>query len=309
MKGTFYLVITGILLGTTGIWAKLVGASVSPFLLTILRTILSAAMILALIIVSRKINTRQNLSIKKGDIPLFLAAGFFGVTIGFGFYIKSFSYIPVANAVALVYVYPVATSILSYFLLKEKITKKEIVANALIILGIVAIYGPEMDVAASAFGNMLALIAGVGYSVFIVSMRHFESKGMPYWKVTFWPLLIGGLLLMLFLPFEPVTFAPDGFVPLFIAGIAVSSFLGYMFYAEGLKTVRAHDSVIISTLVEPLSAIAIAFVVLAEAVPENVILGAAMIIAANVLIGIEHRQKRVRKHAGKKPQECFGWTW
>lgn len=311
MKGTFYLVLTGVLLGTTGIWAKLVGASVSPFLLTILRTILSAAMILALIIISKKINTRQNLGIKKSDLPLFVAAGFFGVTIGFGFYIKSFAYIPVANAVALVYVYPVATSILSYVFLKEKITRREIVANALIICGILAIYGPEINVAASVFGNMLALVAGIGYSVFIVFMRYFERRGMPYWKVTFWPLLIGGLLLVLFLPFEPMSFSPTGLVPLFIAGIAVSSFLGYIFYAEGLKTVRAHDSVIISTLIEPLSAIAIAFAVLAEAVPENVIIGAAMIIAANVLIGIEHRKKHAAKckSASKKPQECFGWTW
>ncbi|MCX6818332.1 MAG: DMT family transporter [Candidatus Aenigmarchaeota archaeon] len=309
MKGTFYLVITGILLGTTGIWAKLVGASVSPFMLTILRTIFSAAMILALIILSKKINTRQNLGIKKSDIPLFLAAGFFGVTIGFGFYIKSFSYIPVANAVALVYVYPIATSILSYVFLKEKITRKDIVANALIICGIVAIYGPEINVASSVLGNLLALVAGIGYSVFIVFMRYFESKGMPYWKVTFWPLLIGGLLLLLFMPFEQFTFTPSGSVPLFIAGIAVSSFLGYIFYAEGLKIVRAHDSVIISTLIEPLSAIAIAFVVLAEAVPENVLIGAALIIAANVLIGFEHRKKRIRRCKDKKPQACFGWTW
>jgi drug/metabolite transporter (DMT)-like permease len=309
MKGTFYLVITGILLSSTGIWAKLVGASVSPFLLTILRTILSAAMILALIVLSKKINTRQNLGIKKSDIPLFLAAGFFGVTIGFGFYIKSFAYIPVANAVALVYVYHIAASILSYVFLKEKMTRRELAANALILLGILAIYGPEINVASNAFGNMLALVAGIGYSVFIVFMRYFERRGMPYWKVTFWPLLIGGLLLVLFLPFEQFTFSPSGLVPLFIAGIAVSSFLGYIFYAEGLKTVRVHDSVIISALTEPLSAIAIAFVVLAEAVPENVLLGAAMIIAANVLIGIEHRKKRVSRCAGKKPQECFGWTW
>ena len=309
MRGTFYLVITGMLLGTTGIWAKLVGASVSPFLLTILRTILSAAMILALIVLSKKINTKQNLGIKKSDIPLFLAAGFFGVTIGFGFYIKSFSYIPVANAVALVYVYHIAASILSYVFLKEKMTGREIAANALILLGILVIYGPEINMAANAFGNMLALTAGIGYSVFIVSMRYFEHKGMPYWKVTFWPLLIGGLLLVLFMPFEQFAFSPSGMVPLFIAGIAITSFLGYIFYAEGLKTKKVHDSMIISTLTEPLSAIAIAFVVLAEAVPENVILGAAMIIAANVLIGFEHRKKHIRKCAAKKTRKCFGWTW
>lgn len=309
MRGTFYLILTGIVLGTTGIWAKLAGANVSPFLLTIFRTLLSALMIVLLVICSKNIKTMENLGIRKKDLLLFLAAGFFGVTIGFGFYIKSFSFIPVANAVALVYVYPVVTALLSFVFLREKITKWEIAAVFLIAAGVWSIYGSEINLASNAFGNLLALVAGIGYSVFIVFMRHFENKGMPYWKVSFWPLLIGGVILYFMLPFEPLVFTPTGLVPFFILGIALSSFFGYIFYAEGLKTIRAHDAVIIASLTEPLSAIAIAFVLLGEALPQHVLLGASLIIAANVIAGFEHRKKRIRKRKGKKPQECFGWTW
>lgn len=309
MRGTFYLILTGFFLGTTGIWAKLAGASVSPFLLTMFRTIISALLILLLIVFSKSIKTVENLAVRKKDIPLFLAAGFFGVTIGFGLYIKSFSFVPVANAVALVYVYPVVTALLSFAFLREKITRWDIAAVFLILLGVWSIYGSEISFASNAFGNLLALAAGIGYSVFIVFMRYFESKGMPYWKVTFWPLLIGGLMLTLFLPFEQFAFSPDGLVPLLILGIALSSFFGYIFYAGGLKTVRAHDAVIITALTEPLSAMAIAFVLLGEALPQHVLLGAALIILANVLVGVEFRKKRIHKMKAKSGQPGFGWVW
>jgi drug/metabolite transporter (DMT)-like permease len=278
-------------------------------MLTILRKIISAIQILLLIVFSKKIKTGETLAIRKKDLPLFLAAGFFGVAIGLGLYIKSFSFIPVANAVALVYVYPVVTALLSWIFLREKITKWDIAAVFLILLGIWSIYGPGINIASNAFGNLLALAAGVGYSVFIVFMRYFEAKGMPYWKVTFWPLLIGGLILTLFLPFEQFAFSAPSLVPVFILGISLSSFFGYIFYAEGLKTIRAHDAVIIASLTEPLSAIAIAFVLLGEALPQHVLLGAALIILANVLVGMEFKKKRVERCRSKKPEECFGWVW
>jgi len=309
MRGTFYLVLTGFFLSTVGIWVKLIGPDVSPFLLTICRVIFAAVMILLLVVFSRSIKTRETLGIKKKDLLIFLAAGFFGVTIGFGLYMKAFSFVPVANAVALVYVYPIATAFLSWVFLREKITQWEVVALFLILIGVWSIYAPEINLASNAFGNLLAVAAGIGYSVFIVFMRYFEAKGMPYWKVTFWPLLIGGLILFLFLPLEPLAFSPSGLVPLFILGIALSSFFGYILYAKGLKTVRAHDAVIIASMTEPLSAIALAFLLLGEALPQHVLLGAALIIVANVLAGFEHRKKRLHKIKAKKDQSDFGWVW
>ncbi len=309
MRGTFYLVLTGLFLSTTGIWVKLISSSISPFLLTIIRTMAAAVLILLLIILSKSIKTVENLGIGRKDVLPFLIAGFCGVAIGFGFYIKAFSYVPVANAVMLVYIYPIATALLSFAFLREKITRWEIAALILVLLGIWSIYGSEINLQANAFGNLLALVAGVGYSVFIVAMRYFEQKKYPYWKVTFWPLLIGGLLLALFLPFEQLSFSLPDAVPVYIAGISLSSFLGYIFYAKGLKTVRAHDAVIIVALLEPLAAVLLAAAVLGEALPPYVALGGALIVLANILVGREHRKKRLQNAEGKSGAPGFGWVW
>jgi drug/metabolite transporter (DMT)-like permease len=130
---------------------------------------------------------------------------------------------------------------------------------------------------------------------------------MPYWKVTFWPLIIGGLILILFLPFEPLAFSLQGSVPFYILGIAFFSFLGYIFYAKGLKTIRAHNAVIIVTLTEPLTAIVLAFLIINESLPQYVFLGGAMIILANLLIGKEQKKKSVKKQ--KERKAGFGWVW
>ncbi len=307
MRGTLCLVLTGFFLGTIGIWVKLIGSSVSPFLLTIFRALLAGSLIFLLVLLTRNMKTIETLGIRKKNLFLFLVAGFFGVAIGFGFFIKSFSYVPVANAVLLVYVYPLVTAILSWVFLKERVTRWEVVSLVMVLLGVWSIYGSELGVGANMLGNVLALLSGCGYAVFFVFIRFFERKGVPYWKVTFWPLVIGGLVLILFLPFEPLAFSFEGSVPFYILGIGFVSFMGYVLYAKGLKTTRAHNAAIIVTLTEPLTAIVLAFLILGESIPQHVIIGGAFIILANLLIGKQARKKRIERR--KEASEGFGWVW
>ncbi|UCC91373.1 MAG: EamA family transporter [Candidatus Aenigmatarchaeota archaeon] len=307
MKGTLYLILTGFFLGTIGIWVKLIGTSVSPFLLTIFRVLLAGALIFLLVLFTKDLRTIETLGIKKKNLLLFLVAGFFGVAIGFGFFMKSFSYVPVANVVLLVYIYPLVTALLSWIFLRERITRLEGVSLVLVLLGVWSIYGSELGLGANMLGNVLALLSGCGYAVFFVFIRFFERKGLPYWKVTFWPLVIGGLILIFFLPFEPLAFSFGDFIPLYILGIGFVSFLGYVLYAKGLKTIRVHNAAIIVTLTEPLTAIVLAFLILRESLPQHVMIGGVFIILANFLIGKQVRKKRIERT--KETSEGFGWVW
>lgn len=294
MKGNTYLILTGIFLGTIGIWVKLIGGAVSPAFLTVFRTLISGLLIFLLILFTKELKTIETLGIKKRNLLMFLVAGFFGVTIGFGFYMMSFYYVPVSNAVVLVYIYPLVTALLSWAFLKERITRWEALAVVLVLLGVWSIYGAEINLATNAFGNLLAILAGCGYAILFVFIRHLERKGLPYWKVTFWPLVIGGLILLLFVPFEPVAFVPSGHVLFYILGIAFFSFLGYVFYAKGLKNVKAHNAVITVSLTEPLTAIILAIIILGEPLPQHILIGGALIILANILVGKEHRKRKLK---------------
>jgi len=298
MKGTFYLILAGIFIATTAIWVKLIGSAVSPFMLTIIRVFIAALLSFLLIFFIKNLKI---LWTEKRYLPHLLLSGFFGVTLGFGLFIAALQYIPVANVVLLVGVSPVATAFLAYFFLKENITRWELIGLALVVLGIAAIYGPELNLQANTLGNILALLAGICYSVFIVSMRFFEQKKIPFYAVTFWPMLIGGLFLFLFLPFEPVAISFSGFIPLLIFMLAFSTFLGYTFYAEGLKTIRAHNAPIIILLAEPIVGIVLAWLILGEIPPGYIYFGGSLIILANLLVEKEVRKKKL----GEKPTELY----
>lgn len=298
MKGTLYLVLAGVILGTTAIWVKLVGSAVSPFMLTIFRVLIAALLAFVLVFFMRNLKI---LWTERRYAVVLILSGFFGVTLGFGLFVAALQYVPVANVVLLVGISPVTTAFLAYFFLKENITKWEILGVVLVILGIVSIYGPEINLQANMFGNILALLAGASYSVFVVSMRYFEQKKIPFSAVTFWPMLIGGLFMFLFLPFEPIAISFSGTIMFFVFVLAFSTFLGFTFFAEGLKTVRAHNAPIIILLTEPIVGILLAWLILGEVPPGYIYFGGFLIILANLLVEKEVRKKKL----GKKPTTIY----
>jgi drug/metabolite transporter (DMT)-like permease len=293
MKGFGYLILSGIFLGTIGIFVKLVGPDVSPFLLAAIRILAAAGLIY--IFLASEFKTKL-LALKKGDLKIFLLAGLFGIVIGFGFYIKALTMIPVANAVFLVYIYPVATALLAYIFLEERIGKYTVVALTLTFLGIFFIYGQALEGSFLSTGNLFALLAGVGYSVFIVSMRYMEKSGHNFWDVVFWPLLLGGLMLLPLSLTEKIVFMPFQDTVAFIFGmIFLSTFLGYLFYAKGLATVQAKHATVVETLAEPATAVFLAWLILGEVVPQFIFLGGSLIILANLVVRLDLIDENHRK--------------
>lgn len=285
MKGFHYLILSGICLGTIGIFVKLIGPAMSPYMVASIR-ILAAAGLIYLFLASEK--RTKLLELRKGDLRVFLIAALFGVVIGFGFYVKSLTLIPVANAVFLMYIYPVATAILAKLFLDERIGRYTIIALLLAMSGIYFIYGQGANLFASSEGSFYALISGLGFSVFIVSMRYMEKKGHSYWDVVFWPLLLGGLMLLPLNLTSEIVFLPYASTVFWIAGMVfISTFLGFLFYARGLRIVQAKHATIIETLAEPASAVFFAWLILGEVVPAYVFLGGFLIILANIVVRLD----------------------
>jgi DME family drug/metabolite transporter len=293
MKGLHYLVLSGICLGTIGVFVKLIGPDISPYPLASVRTVAAAMLILIFLVSERR--TRL-LELREGDLHIFLIAGLFGIVFGFGFFVKALTLIPVANAIFLMFIYPIITAILARIFLDERLGKYTVLALALSFTGIFFIYGQGTDMLSSAEGSMYALTAGLGYSVFIVSMRYMEKRGHSFWDVVFWPLLLGGLMLLPLNLAETVVFLPYQDTVIWLAGlIFIPTFLAYIFYAEGLKTVQAKHATIIETLVEPAAAVFFAWLILGEVVPQYIFLGGFLIIIANLVVRLDLAEESHRK--------------
>ncbi len=291
MKGFACLLLGGFFAGTVGIWVKLIGPSVSPFLLSFFRIFSVALLMFFVILFTRDLG---RLKINRRELIMFILAGFVGGTLSINSYVRAMTLAPVSNVVMLLYFYPVFAAILSWLFLKERITKWEISAIFLAVIGVWIIYGFEFS-GGYMLGNVLALCSGLFYATFMVTTRYFERHGEQYWKVVFWVFFLGGIFGLLFIPFEPVALVPD-FLPLmFLSGLIIASFLMYTFYAMGLKTIRAHNAPIILLLTEPTTAVVLAWLILSEIITVHVLAGGILLIIANLLVEKEQRKKRIRR--------------
>ena len=236
------------------------------------------------------------LELRNGDLHIFLIAGLFGVVFGFGFFVKSLTLIPVADAVFLMYIYPIVTAVLAKLFLDERMGKYTILALLISFTGIYFIYGQGANLLVSSEGGFYALIAGFGYAVFITSMRYMEKRGHSFWDVVFWPLILGGLMLIPLNLTETVTFLPFQHTMAWMLGMVfISTFLGYILYARGLLTIQAKHATIIETLAEPAAAIFLAWLVLGEIVPPYIFLGGFLIILANLVVRLDLEDESHRK--------------
>ncbi|MBI4175990.1 MAG: DMT family transporter [Candidatus Aenigmarchaeota archaeon] len=290
MKGPLLIIISGVLFGSVGVFVKLIGPSISPFLLTFARLLLAAAIIF---LAHFLVKSHRSLAMKKGDVPLFVAAGFSGITIGFGLFVAALSIAPVADVVLLVYIYPIITALLAAVFLKERIGKREIAALIIMSAGVWVIYGFRTELLAN-IGNLFAIISGVGYSFGIIIARHvLHDKGYSLWAALFWPFVFGSLLLVLLFPFEALAFAPSAMgIWYFLGLVIISTAIPYGLYDAGLRSVEAHMAPILTILTEPLSAVLLAWIILGEGIGATVIAGGILIVLANILAVKEGRKVR-----------------
>jgi len=293
MKGTTYLLLCGVMLSFVAILTKLLVPFVSPLLLASVRVGVAALTIFVYLFSTGRLD---ELKVGKRGLKIYIPVGLFGVVIGFGFYLKALDIIPVANAVFLVYIYPVVTALLASRFLKEKLGKYAILSIILCVSGVWMIYGTSTSFIIDFWGGLFALLAGVGYAIFIFSMKYMDEKGYSLWNTIFWPLLIGFIFLLpLSLFAEPVKVFMIYPVPYWLIGIGLVTFFGYYLYARGFETIRAHNGPVIVTLTEPTTAVLLAFLILGEAVPDFILFGGLLIIIANLFVQLEERKARLKK--------------
>jgi drug/metabolite transporter (DMT)-like permease len=294
MRGTTYLLICGLLLATIPIFTKLLVPFVSPLLIAAIRVGIALVAIFAYLALTGRLD---ELKIGKNSLKVYIPVGFFGVTIGLGLYLKAIDIIPVANAVFLVYIYPVITAILAWKFLKEEMGKYAVIAIIMTMAGLWVIYGAGSSFILDSWGSLFAIIAGIGYAAFIFSMKYMEGKGYSLWNTIFWPFFFGLIFLIPFALYaEPVKAYFILPVHWYLLGLGlVATFGGYYFYAKGLESMRAHNGPVIVTLTEITGAVVMAAVLLGETAPEYILLGGLAILIGVLFVQLEERERKLKK--------------
>jgi drug/metabolite transporter (DMT)-like permease len=187
----------------------------------------------------------------------------------------------VSIAVLLLSTAPIYITIFSPWILKEKIGIRGIIALVLSLAGIILIVDPgKLDFEPFSIGILAGIASGIFYAFEIMTSKYASSTYSGY-SQAFWSFLVAAIILL-----------PVGVVPLEVVSsnlvylllLAVfPTILAVSLYFNGLKKVKAQSASILG-LIEPISAVFFAVLILGEQISTLEIIGGALILIGAALV-------------------------
>ncbi len=206
-------------------------------------------------------------------------------------YYTAVSFTNVSISVLLLYTAPLYVLMMAPFILKEKISAKNLAALVLSLAGVVVVIGPENLIPGTVeagsgylFGVLMGLFSGFFYACIIMTSRYLRDEYSGLEQL----FLSTGVTLVILFPFMlRVSSAAllENLPVLLFLGVMITS-IGSILYFTGLEHVKAHNASIIS-LLEPVSAIFFAYLILNDPVSRSTMVGCVLILASSLLMSLE----------------------
>jgi drug/metabolite transporter (DMT)-like permease len=221
------------------------------------------------------------LQVVRGGFLLGATVSFFG----------ALSFVSLTTAQSLAYIAPLLVTILSPFLLGEKIGPIRIACVVVGFLGSLVIIRPGVEEIGP--GTVLAVCTGISYAFYVILTRKLAGTAPPMVTLTF-TVLVGGVVLSLALPW--FWSGLNGFQLLLMGFMGAAGGLAHYFlikaydYAEAsFLAPLSYSSIILAT--------ALGYVVFGDFPDIWTWIGCAIIITAGIVISFrERQQKPVRGH-------------
>jgi drug/metabolite transporter (DMT)-like permease len=191
-------------------------------------------------------------------------------------YFYAFKNTTIANAVLTHYIAPVIVAFLAPLFLKEKITKKVVIAIVIASVGLWIMLGGFTFQEEHVAGIMAGLFSGLAYAVIVILARIYAQNFNPLVLTFFSNIAIVALLA----PF--VREIPLNALWSFLLMGIVHSTIAPILYFKGLQKVTANRAAVLGYL-EPPSAIIFSMALLKELPGINSIIGGILIILSGYL--------------------------
>ncbi len=228
----------------------------------------------------------------RGKIKAVLLLGIWQAGVMLSYY-TAVNFTNVSMSVLLLYTAPLYVLLIAPIILKEKISTKNLVALTLSLVGVVVVVGPANIVSGAVgsgylYGVLMGLFSGFFYACIIMTSRYLRDEYSGLEQL----FLSTGVTLVILLPFMlQISSAAllENLPVLLFLGVMITS-LGSILYFTGLEHVKAQNASIIS-LLEPVSAIFFAYLILNDPVSRATFFGCVLILASSLLMGLENESK------------------
>jgi drug/metabolite transporter (DMT)-like permease len=290
-----FLVIASFIWGTSFISVKIGVEHVDPFLFSILRFSLGSIVLLAVLLLLKRLDTRLFKNKLLWGISLINA-----VALEFQHYGMTMT--SATNAVLLVDIDVVFIALLAVVILAEKITNRIVTGLLLGMIGVVIITtnGDLSSVVSGSFlGNAMVFLGGVLWAFYVVYQKKVLMKESDVLLVTGVVIFETTLFLL------PMTFIfagsyvvdSVGWLSVLFTGVFCTG-LAFLLYNTGLKAISATIASVI-LLLEIVFAMLFAFIVLGETPTIVTAIGGALIVIAIIVISLNgNNESRSEEHLG-----------
>lgn len=266
VKGVIPAIFSGIVFGLVPIIINLI-EGVPPFALAFLRPFIAALFILPFFL-----NSKELKKTKKDDLIVYAVAGFF-LSIGIVSFTISVLIAPVATMTVIGSITPFLVIILSFLALKEKVTRRELLALVIAFAGILLVNPLEP---ANFQGAALMFVAALTFAAINVLLRQMGRKHHP--TSVFWYLIFASVFILPLAIYSG--FGDIQQMLLLIVLLGIANGLAYLTMNHALKHLST-DLVSSSRMVlTQATAIPLAAFILLQPVTTEVVISAAMLVAA-----------------------------
>lgn len=289
-KSKIIFIISMVIFGTIALFVKKINVSSGE--LALYRAILATIIIgLYLIITKQKICLKE----AKKDLILIIISG---MVMGFNwiFLFEAYKYTTVSISTLAYYFAPIIVMIVCPILLKEKLTKKQIICFIISTVGLVLIIGVgDLSVSNShTIGVLFGLSAAVFYSIVIIINKYIKSiSGIHR---TFIQFIAAILVLIPYVLFTSgITLKAlnmNGWICLLIVGI-IHTGITYCAYFSSLKNLKGQTVALLS-YIDPFVAVLISFM-MNEIMTIYQIIGGVLIIFGTILNEIKFKNIKCLK--------------
>jgi len=225
---------------------------------------------------------KNEIMIRKQDIPGMAFFGLTGVSLFYGAYQTAVSQIGAAAASVLLYTAPAYVAVMSRIFFKEKMTRVKLAALILTFIGVAGVcMGSEKSAGTglNASGLFFGLLSGFCYALHYIFGKHFSGRySSP--NLFLYILPVGALGLLPWIRFShksPLAWAA------LICLAFICTYAAYYFYYIGLKYLESTRAAVVATI-EPVVAAGLAYIWWKEYFTFIGYAGSVLILAGVVLM-------------------------
>ncbi|MBS4538259.1 EamA family transporter [Clostridium sp. D2Q-11] len=275
MNGYFMVIISMLIWGSIGVFVRYI--DLDSELIVFYRVLIAG---ISILLIKGKVFIENRRDILGKEYFLLGVGGIF-LSLNWLFFFKAIKVTTISSATLSYYTAPVLVTVMSIFILKEKIKIKEIFAVLLSFIGIIImVSGPNMlSSEATSIGIGYGLTAAVFYGLVTITGKLLEN--VSSYSIVLIQTLVASLFFMPFInDFHVINI--KNFILLLVVGLVHTS-LALTLYFEGIKKIRV-QSIGVLSYIDPLSAVLFAFIFFQEIPSIMTIVGGILILISTYIV-------------------------